>query len=193
MTLKIQHEDHVRPFEWKHFCCPLCGGKQFTSLDHTAVYCDDCNAAFGVRQTAGDPGCVVDCFTDEAHRAFIYAPAYVCHKCPEHQNVAGLFDWQPKICPRNPDHGTVERVPSQSTRWIRPNGIESFYLILKTGDYCSGWLRGGNVTTVGNYRDVPIKGPTQKQWESYCKIIDRRRERAYASRQKAASREAVTQ
>ena len=48
--------------------CPLCDKNQFTSLDHASVWCDHCNAQFLVRPTSGDPGYVVDCYTEHIWR-----------------------------------------------------------------------------------------------------------------------------
>jgi len=41
--------------------CPLCGGAAFTTVAFSSVWCNGCNANFSVRDTAGDPGFVVDC------------------------------------------------------------------------------------------------------------------------------------
>lgn len=44
--------------------CPLCQGTTFVSVELAQVWCQQCNAQFTVRYTAGDPGFVVDCTWD---------------------------------------------------------------------------------------------------------------------------------
>ena len=41
--------------------CPVCKGNQFTNLEGAGIWCDQCNAEFELRYTAGDPGVVIDC------------------------------------------------------------------------------------------------------------------------------------
>ncbi len=53
---------------WNRIICPVCGGNDFVSLNHTSVWCNDCNAELEARYTAGDRGYVVDCFTKECHK-----------------------------------------------------------------------------------------------------------------------------
>lgn len=41
--------------------CPVCGKSKFTILEPAgSIWCEECNANFTVRHTAGDPGVVVD-------------------------------------------------------------------------------------------------------------------------------------
>ncbi len=43
--------------------CPVCGSRNFTSYEPAGgLFCDQCGARFACRDTAGDPGLVVDCF-----------------------------------------------------------------------------------------------------------------------------------
>ena len=45
--------------------------------------------------------------------------------------------------------------------WKPPKGFpKGFYLILKLGDYCSGWLSGETCETFRPY-------PTQEQWDKF--------------------------
>lgn len=156
--LSIDFEGGINPFDWPDFGCPLCGGNKFTSANHAAVYCDCCNARFQVRPTAGDPGCVVDCFTTKEKGAYIHAPSMYCDKC---NKGYGLFDWQDKVCPVDLNHGEMVREPSIYRSWVNPKNIEKFYMILKLGDYCSGWLDGGK------FDHWKIGSPTQKQWDAW--------------------------
>jgi hypothetical protein len=161
--LRIQFIGGFNPFAWPDFCCPLCEHREFTSLGHAGVYCDECNARFNVRDTAGDPGCVVDCFCTREQGGFVYAPAYICEKCEDYPVRHGLFDWQEKTCRRNLNHGDMTRDKGVSVPWKVLPQHERFYLILKTGDYCSGWLDGSSHTP----KRLTRRGPTQEQWEAF--------------------------
>lgn len=68
MSLRVVEESSIRPFE--HIQCPVCGGHAFTEIKWGGVWCDVCNAQFKVRNTAGDPGSVVDCFVDGLATAY---------------------------------------------------------------------------------------------------------------------------
>jgi hypothetical protein len=184
MTLQHHHEGNVNPFACKNFHCPLCASHDFTSQDFGAVYCDGCGARFSVRPTAGDPGCVVDCFATPADHAHVWAPVFECKQCTHGTDRHVRFPWQDLTCPLNLNHGTMTQINQEAT-WTPPTkALEKFYIILKTGDYCSGWLNGNCVREGGHNQ-----GPTQLQWLRYCKTIERRREKARA---KAAAKE-VTQ
>lgn len=173
MTLKVEHIGGFNVFDWEAFHCPLCNGKQFVSHDHSAIWCDDCNAKFQTRDTAGDPGVVVDCWIADRENAYVYAPSYKCSECDVSR---GLFDWQDKTCPCNMNH-QMTRVERQSQRWIVPDdmkdkdtGTSRFCLVLKTGDYCSGWMKGwGGMSHHG-------KTPTQKEWDAFQYVIEQERE-----------------
>lgn len=66
MALKSDPISSIQPF-W-HIDCPVCGGDDFTELGTGGgVWCDQCNAEFKVRGTAGDAGCVVDCFIGDVY------------------------------------------------------------------------------------------------------------------------------
>ncbi len=56
---------------WERFFCPVCFGRTFVSIHNSEVYCDDCNAKFVVRNTCGDPGYCVDCYTESCHNIVI--------------------------------------------------------------------------------------------------------------------------
>lgn len=162
--LKIQLIDRINPFEWEHFQCPLCGCREFTSVNHAGVYCDDCNCRFNVRDTAGDPGCVVDCYTTREDGGFTYAPAYLCEECAklDYPVRHGLFDWQDKTCPKNLNHGQMTRERGISMPWKVTPGMERFCLVMKLGDYISGWSYGECFKKVSEF------SPTQKQWDAFC-------------------------
>lgn len=162
--LTIQQIDGVSPFEWEAFSCPLCEGHNFTSIGHAAVYCDECNARFNVRDTAGDPGCVVDCFTTKDRGAYVSAPVYECKQCDENDRHP-LFDWQDKTCPNNLNHGPMVET-SNCGCWVPPKDSEYFYMVLKLGDYCSGWLLSGGMS-----RRTDRRGPTQEEWDAFQEKI----------------------
>lgn len=42
--------------------CPICHGRAFTHTEGAGLTCDQCAAVFELRQTAGDPGVVIDCW-----------------------------------------------------------------------------------------------------------------------------------
>ena len=166
--LKVQFIDGINPFSWEHFRCPLCDGNEFISIGQAGVYCDECNAKFSVRDTAGDPGCVVDCFTTEDRGAYVYAPAYQCETCNAGENPLvckkhARLDWQDKVCPANEKHGPMTVIKGIRTCW-KPHvkSLEYFYMILKLGDYCSGWLNSDSMK-----RGQKRKGPTESQWAAY--------------------------
>lgn len=143
MSFELRWIGGFNPFEWLDLCCPVCQAKSFLSLSAATVSCDCCCAKFRVRHTAGDPGCVIDCFTEG-----IYAPERDC-RCGvkrrrlydfqvEHsimsacQTCGSWHSWLPK-----PEYGTSSRLTDEE---IKRLGLASSYtLILKLGDYCSGW------------------------------------------------------
>ncbi len=61
--MPLRKEQITRLDVWNRFRCPVCEGTEFVSLHGASAWCDECNAQFQVRHTAGDPGYVVDCFT----------------------------------------------------------------------------------------------------------------------------------
>lgn len=165
MSLTIQQIGGFNPFEWDELKCPLCHGNKYTSLSHAGVYCDCCNARFVVRDTAGDPGCVIDCHLTREQGAFIYAPSYCCPKCPgdDARTRHGLFDHEDKTCKLNLNHGAMVRESGISVPWKLPKGMERYCLILKLGDYISGWMQSGS--------SKRIDGPTQEQWDAYQEVM----------------------
>ncbi len=46
------------PGQW----CPVCGGEQFVLVEGRLPICTTCEARFELRDTAGDPGVVIDCW-----------------------------------------------------------------------------------------------------------------------------------
>ncbi len=160
MAFKIEYIGGFNPFEWADLRCPVCGESNFVSQDHAMVFCDTCYADFQVHMTAGDPGCVVDCFLKE-----IYAPAWECVDCGER---TAFFDWQDPLCPSNSGHSMRKVHPDGLIRkvWKPPKGYpKSFYLILKLGDYCSGWLAVPH--DLKNQMIQSIGHPTQEQWDRF--------------------------
>ena len=45
---------------WEVIDCPLCGSRDFVTIHHAGVFCENCNAEFSVRATGGDYGIVID-------------------------------------------------------------------------------------------------------------------------------------
>lgn len=66
MLIIEQVAQGINPFDVIE--CPLCDCKTFVSVDHASVWCQDCNARFTTRHTAGDPGFVVDCHTEHVYK-----------------------------------------------------------------------------------------------------------------------------
>ena len=159
MSFKVEEIGNFNPFEWDDLKCPVCGKNEFTSLSHSSIYCDYCNARFSVRYTCGDPGCVIDCYVEEEGRC-INGPKFKCLDC---NAEFGSLDEEPK-CPEDVNH-KVERVKGIFRSVKLPNDFPKiFYLILKTGDYCSGWMESGNIHNNLNH-------PTQEEWEEFQKTI----------------------
>lgn len=142
---KVEYIGNFNPFDWPDLKCPVCGKNEYTSLSHTSVWCDNCNAEFKVRYTAGDPGCVIDCLLTKVHW-----PKYVCKKC---NYMTGTFD---KI-PSCPEHGKMKRMEGVLT--LIENKKDYYYLVLKLGDSCSKWMHNGI--------DERKSYPTQEQWDKY--------------------------
>jgi hypothetical protein len=170
MSLKIRIIDGINPFEWEDFKCPLCQTNQFVSVAHAGVYCDECNARFCVRDTAGDPGCVVDCYVTEAQGGHVYAPAYECQSCKQaekygSQKFGRFAHLQDILCPVNANHGEMTRVKSISMSWRPIDGVDRFCLVLKKGDYCSGWGWCGTLALARSMRKMSF--PTQNQWDAF--------------------------
>jgi len=125
---------NFNPFEWDAFRCPVCRGNEFVSISYSAIFCERCGARFQVRPTAGDPGCVVDCYVAEKGIE-IMAPLWKCSDCGVE---AGFFEWQKPVCPKNPSHKMV-RVKNYLTDWKPPEDFPAqFYLILKSLLYRQG-------------------------------------------------------
>ena len=160
MSFKVSYTGGFNPFEWEDLKCPVCGVSEFVSQDHALVLCAKCSAEFEVRMTAGDPGCVMDCFVKD-----IYAPLWKCADCGKE---AAYFNWQDPVCPDNARH-TMKRVESIWKLWDRPKGYPgSYYLILKLGEYCSGWLGADWVRNEAQR----LRHPSQEQWDEFQRNND---------------------
>jgi len=149
MTFSLHLIGGFNPFEWDDLFCPICKGKDFTSMSHAGVHCDNCNALFVVRDTTGDPGLVIDC-----HAENVRAPVW---RCSNEDCYGNMASFEPAICPLNLNHGTMERYSGITTKWNAKPEERHRMLILKVGDYCSGWTRAGNGEC----------NPTQTQWDAY--------------------------
>lgn len=160
MSFKVSYTGGFNPFDWKDLKCPICGASKFFSNDHAVVFCGKCNSTFRVRPTAGDPGCVIDCFMDDN----VYAPVWRCSICGEE---ATFMDWQTPACPKgHKERYIMEKDEYLIGPWNPPKGFpKSYYLILKLGDYCSGWL-GVNWVEDESQR---LGFPGQKAWENFQK------------------------
>jgi len=156
--LKVTYIGGFNPFDWESLICPVCGGNEYESISHTDVFCKQCNAQFVVRHTCGDPGCVVDCFLSPMPSGGdIYAPLWKCDDCGAEVT---LFEWQEQVCPSNENHKKLHRVEHVLKVWKIPKDFPPyFYLILKRGDYCSGWI------SVNNFDSLDY--PTQEEWDKF--------------------------
>ncbi len=67
--LRVRAISALDPFNI--IACPMCGGNEFITLDFASVWCDRCDTRFTARETAGDPGVVVD--ADLTHYSYFYA------------------------------------------------------------------------------------------------------------------------
>ena len=167
MSYSVEFIGGFNPFEWPDMKCPVCGGENFTSLSHSSVWCDRCNVRFVVRCTGGDPGCVIDCFVDNP-----YAPAFICPNC---SLKFSSFEEDP-VCP-NEKCTHTGKTDKEEGIWRPYKPAKDFptryCLILKRGDYCSGW--GACDDSVENYRGTysafkkkyDRDYPTQKQWDDW--------------------------
>ena len=158
--LEIYREANLDIWEWEDLRCPYCGDNHFVSIDHSGVYCDTCNTKFSVRSTAGDPGCVIDVFPEKNNA--IYAPAYRC-ECGKKD---AFFDYELPECPFCGK--TPEREEGILRAWKPPvKESAGFSLILKLGDYCSGWMC--------LHRDAlndRLSFPTQNEWDQFQGIAE---------------------
>lgn len=154
MSYNVEFIGGFNPFEWEALRCPVCQKSDFVSHSHSVVYCDECGSRFQVRMTAGDPGCVIDCFIKGV---VIDAPAYMCQEC---HSKRALFDYEDKRCPHC-GSDDIERQRGLYRPWHKAADLpDGYYLILKTGDYCSGWMESGNCANKLNF-------PTQEDWENH--------------------------
>ncbi|MDX9789000.1 MAG: hypothetical protein RBT11_19655 [Desulfobacterales bacterium] len=156
MSFSVEEIGGFNPFEWEKLKCPVCGEGNFTSLSHSGVYCDKCNAQFRVRTTAGDPGCVIDCMVNPGE---IYAPKWEC----THPTCGAVkYSFEKPECPKNSDH-TMERAGFLGP-WEKPDKCpDRFCLVLKHGDYCSGWMFVFEKKNTSERLD----SPTQAEWDQY--------------------------
>jgi hypothetical protein len=151
MSLEIKWIGGFNPFDF--IKCPVCDGTNFLSLSATGVYCAGCNTRFQVRCTAGDPGCVVDAFTDQTE-----GPKHSCKDCGITLPVFG------EDIPRCPSCGGEMEKDSGLTTF--PEGSQkTWYHILKRGDRSSGWL---NAKTYEKHPD----GTRQEEWEAFQKALE---------------------
>lgn len=134
--------------------CPFCGGTDFGSLNHSSVWCSNCNARFSCRCTGGDPGLVIDVYGDH-----LYANEYQCTQC-EHKVLS---------------MPTLATCPSCSKDTLERTGIahghhyadvdekgRAWCGIFKIGDYISAWS--------GVTKDLRKKAPfchTQEEWDAW--------------------------
>lgn len=141
MPLKTEWIGNFNPFNW--LTCPTCGKSDFTSLSGASVWCDACNTKFTVRHTAGDPGCVVDATTEAA-----YGPTFVCETCTF---VTASLE-QTVECPTC--KAPMARRKGYS-RALMENPPRQWYMVLKIGDYCSGWLLAGDKVDIETMHSHP--------------------------------------
>jgi hypothetical protein len=159
MTLKIEWIGNFNPFQF--VTCPTCGGQEFTSMSMSSIWCDSCNTRFCVRYTAGDPGCVVDADSKDAS-----GPIFQCPECNlRRATLEKSFD-----CPNCKT--TMAAVPGYSGPLLDEERREHF-MILKLGDYCSGWLKSGGSIPKDMYAHPSCKDETlQIKWEEFQKRPD---------------------
>jgi len=60
----------VRFNPWDIIECPFCGCRDFVTIHHAGVFCENCNAEFSVRATGQDYGVAIDVKGDS-----IYLPS----------------------------------------------------------------------------------------------------------------------
>ncbi|MCG8539525.1 MAG: hypothetical protein MJA82_06260 [Clostridia bacterium] len=78
MSLKIEHITKIDI--WDKNYCPVCGRKEFVSIHHASVWCNECNAEFSIRHTAGDPGYVIDCYVKFVDNLYISINQYKAYR-----------------------------------------------------------------------------------------------------------------
>jgi hypothetical protein len=157
MGLTIEWIGNFNPFNF--IKCPLCGGKDFISLSTSGVWCSRCATSFSVRHTAGDPGCVVDALMTED----TMGPKYNCLKC---EKSTASFAENPTctVC------GSIMEKDNGYWSCFSEDQREKWYMILKIGDYCSGWIQSGGKTLEESYSHPSCKDRTlQKKWDDFQK------------------------
>lgn len=144
--LTINYIGCCNVFDWIE--CPLCGGREFESNDHAAVYCVACITRFVTSHTAGDPGVriqaiVVDAQFDESWPFYkgVINPSFM-------QQFEKHF---PKMVPvleylrANPSSGygiddrTRQVVRDHAALWSAWGQHFTLGRTLKIGEYDSGW------------------------------------------------------
>jgi hypothetical protein len=157
MGLTIEWIGNFNPFNF--ITCPLCGGNDFVSLSASSVWCSVCNTSFAVRETAGDPGCVVDAFMTED----TMGPKYNCKKCGK---FTASFTDRP-VCPL-----CGSNMGKDNDYWccFPEDQRKKWYMVLKIGDYCSGWIQSGGKTIEESYSHSSCEDHTlQSRWDDFQK------------------------
>lgn len=62
---------------WDVLDCPLCGHRDFVTVDLAGTWCNHCNAEFRIRGTAGDPGFVCDVRTSDVTDSAVKYPSLI--------------------------------------------------------------------------------------------------------------------
>lgn len=75
------------------------------------------------------------------------------------------MDWQTPVCPKgHKERYTMEKDEYHLGPWNLPKGFpKGYYLILKLGDYCSGWLGNDWVED----KSQRLGFPSQKKWDNF--------------------------
>lgn len=82
MPIKSDPLSSIKPFNFIN--CPVCGRGDFVELGQGGgIFCVECNASFSLRNTNGDPGCVVDCnipYLGNPYRHALIEKGYIVKK-----------------------------------------------------------------------------------------------------------------
>jgi hypothetical protein len=117
--------------------CPMCGHTQFVSFEHAEVFCNHCFCDFTVRETAGDPGFVIDAFPKNYNwkkSFYIIPPSNTIYFCMVFKNSLS-----PILGRRNAESENIELTGENDYISIRP-GIDrdSIFSVYE-------WRMGGRV------------------------------------------------
>lgn len=148
----------MKPFD--HIICPVCGAEEFVELVPAGgVWCAGCNARFSCRDTAGDPGLVVDCSITEVWRGSTVDHHVALYQMARKVLIRG--DWR---------YGDADNLHRLERLWVTRQWPErlpiSFYQVCKEPQPDGSWsdCRCWNITSTSpEFKLFASIGPGTRQ------------------------------